>query len=82
MLLARPSRVPAWRPARPRPRTGTVSRGTWCYLEAARLGVQDRGRATRSGAELSHPAQFGIWSIVAYVKVMRYYGEFSPTLVV
>jgi hypothetical protein len=28
------------------------------------------------------PARFGIWRIVAHVNVMRYCGEFSPTLVV
>jgi hypothetical protein len=26
--------------------------------------------------------QFGIWFIVAHVHIMRYYGEFSPTLIV
>jgi uncharacterized protein (DUF2237 family) len=34
------------------------------------------------GGCMSHPAQFGIWPIVAHVTVMRYCGEFSPTLVV
>jgi hypothetical protein len=34
------------------------------------------------GGCMSHPVQFGIWPIVAHVNVMRYYGEFSPTLVV
>jgi hypothetical protein len=34
------------------------------------------------GGYMSHPAQFGIWPIVTHVNVMRYCGEFSPTLVV
>jgi hypothetical protein len=38
--------------------------------------------AARLGPRLSHPAQFRIWPIVAHVNVMRYCGEFSPTLVV
>jgi hypothetical protein len=35
-----------------------------------------------SSGALSHPARFGIWPIVAHVNVIRYCGEFSPTLVV
>jgi hypothetical protein len=34
------------------------------------------------GGCMSHLAQFRIWPIVTHVNIMRYYGEFSLTLVI
>jgi hypothetical protein len=45
------------------------------------VGLDEDVRFFEGGC-MSHPAQFGIWSIVAHVDVMRYCGEFSPTLIV
>jgi hypothetical protein len=60
-------------------------------IEKGRIGLEKK-KGSSMGIEghhfptnmvpLSHPAQFGIWPIVAHVNVIRYCGEFSPTLVV